>query len=785
MNKNTRAPFFCAATIIGFLFFSCGDFSGLSIPESVSVKSDAKFAGALGTKYFDLTEKLGAQMLDDISVKTSSTIYKYIPDENDMTLRYLLQKDLYSVPLDVQKFVGDMNLDDSLGEAIDFSRDIVLPKVDAATPAIALTEETSFPASVPTIYVDMSSLEESIKSATIKTGSIVIKATASGASFSVATFSLSGITKDGETAYGPSDFVDGVLNLENAKLDIDTLKVTKKIEIAATISKSGTIVGSGQCVCSISISELKEALLDMSGYDGFEMDENTSNKTQVSADLVKNVSLLEFGQLNAGAYYRRDANGALTATRCDGKGIKFKAVNSLPAGNDIELVILSETFGIDSTDGIWFNGHEEPGAAIVSTGTQDERDFLFAEYGSLDITDPGRFGPADSPAWIKFSVKFAPSQTVKNLLMGTTYKLSVKEMKSVMDWDKAALKLDSLATVNDQADMSDFSIDEIFSGMDNDEVKKLVDNCAIENVPVYFLVQKPSGPLADLVQGITFEGKIWLSYKDSSSAAIEDYIAGSDSSSVSLLPCDSFNWPDAGQTVTKAFKTPGKDYSFYYERLADDVLNDKSTELKVNYNVVPSGGSAVDLYKARLDAMGPSDTCKISVEMAAVLPLKFKTTAESALDLYELAELNELKDKDDMIDRSDVSSTEDFAKAADSIKYLRLNYNFVNRALGDVAAVIEIDDTHGGDAKYSGIKKTINLTTGDSSDDIINFDRSEAKAFLTHLFKPAMTVKIPAAQTITLFRAAAESAESIGINPVVEMRLDENCPVNIKDLIKK
>ena len=783
MKNCKKALVFCAATVFSFLFFSCGDFSGLSIPESVSVKSDAKFAGALGTKYFDLTEKLGAQMLDDISVKTSSTIYKYIPDENDMTLRYLLQKDLYSVPLDVQKFVGDMNLDDSLGEAIDFSRDIVLPKVDAATPAIALTEDMSFPVSVPTINVDMSSLEDSIQSATIKTGSVMIKATASGASFSVATFSLSGITKNDGTAYGEGDFVDGVLDLANAKLDIATLSATKKITLSATVSKSGTIVGSGQCVCSISISELKEALLDMSGYDGFEMDENTPNKTQVSADLVKNVSLLEFGQLNAGAYYRRDASGVVTSTRCDGKGIKFKAVNSLPAGNDIELVILSETFGIDSTDGIWFNGHEESGAFITSTGTQDERDFLFAEYGSLDITDHGRFGTADSPAWIKFSVKFAPSQTVKNLLMGTTYKLSVKEMKSVMDWDKAALKLDSLAPVNDQADMSDFSIDEIFSGMDNDEVKKLVDNCDIENVPVYFMVQKPAGTLADLAEGITFEGKIWLSYKDSSSAAKEVYIAGTDSSSESLLPCDSFNWPDAGQTVTKKFQTGGKDYSFFKDLAG--VLNDKSTELKVNYNVVPSGGSAVDLYKARLDAMGPSDTCKISVEMAAVLPLKFKTTAESALDLYELAELNELKDKDDMIDRSDVSSTEDFAKAADSIKYLRLNYNFVNRALGDVAAVIEIDDTHGGDAKYSGIKKTINLTTGDSSDDIINFDRSEAKAFLTHLFKPAMTVKIPAAQKITLFRAAAESAESIGINPVVEMRLDENCPVNIKDLIKK
>ena len=74
MKNCKKALFFCAATVFSLLFYSCGDFSGLSIPESVSIKSGAQYSGALGQKYFDLTEKLGTQMLDEVSQKAKADV---------------------------------------------------------------------------------------------------------------------------------------------------------------------------------------------------------------------------------------------------------------------------------------------------------------------------------------------------------------------------------------------------------------------------------------------------------------------------------------------------------------------------------------------------------------------------------------------------------------------------------------------------------------------------------------------------------------------------------------
>jgi len=205
----------------------------------------------------------------------------------------------------------------------------------------------------------------------------------------------------------------------------------------------------------------------------------------------------------------------------------------------------------------------------------------------------------------------------------------------------------------------------------------------------------------------------------------------------------------------------------------------------VNYDISVSGGTVVDLYKARLDNMSPSDTCDIAVEMAAVLPLKFKTTADTSLDIYEMAKLDDLKTKSDLLDRSDVSKTEDYEKAANSIKYLRLNYNLINSALNGLDATIELDDTHDGDSKYSGIKKTVNFTANNALDDYIEFDREEIKALLTHFFKPKMTMTVASGQEIKVLRAAVDSPTSLGISPVVTLKLDENSPIDIKDIIKK
>ncbi|MEE3412092.1 MAG: hypothetical protein VZQ99_11510, partial [Treponema sp.] len=225
-------------------------------------------------------------------------------------------------------------------------------------------------------------------------------------------------------------------------------------------------------------------------------------------------------------------------------------------------------------------------------------------------------------------------------------------------------------------------------------------------------------------------------------------------------------------------------YSFFHD-LAP-TLNARGTDLKVKYKISIPSGTTIGLYKAELDQMAPTDTSTIAVEMALVLPLHFTTKASTTMDVYELAKMD-VSDKDDLLDRSDVSKTEEYEKIAKSISYFRINYNLINSALGNVAATIEIDDSHSGEAgaaQYSGIKKTVQVTVGNASDDVVDFSPEEIKSVLTHFFKPKMTMTVAGGQELKVWRHAVESPTVLGISPVITLKLDENSPIDIKDLIK-
>ena len=792
MNKYARAPIFCAATIISLLFFSCGNFSGLSIPEKVSIKTSAEYSGALGQKYFDLTEKLGTKMLDEVSQKAKADVYKYVPDPSDASLKYLLHKKLYDVPLNVGEYVDSMNFDSSLNADMDFEATITLPTVSMSQSLPIPGDPGAAPITLPNLTANVT-LESSIKSAKIKKGSVIVRATGSGAEYKITAFSLTGVAKDaaGTQAYAAGDFgagggtgtylIDKKLDLAGAYITIPASQVT----VGGTLTKqSGTIAGTGTLTFSIVVEELDEVVIDMTQYGSFVMNSTSANRTKVSADMVKYVTTMDFGQQPTtpdGYYYKSDAGGNITATKGKGKGVKFNVVNSLPAGNDIALEIKSTTFGIDSTDGMYVNGESAPASAvkIPAKGNASKTALSFAEYTPIDVTDSSKFGTASSPAYINFSVTLSDN----DLRMGSTYKIAISDSEVLMDWDRVGLKLNSLDSVNGNTDLSDFSIDEMLKEIDNPEMKKLINNSELVSLPVYFLVQKPVGALADLVSGITFDGKIYLTYTESSASKTE-YVVGSSSAAETLSLCEPMLWPSLDKVVTKKFETIGTDYSFYKD--IADVLNKRAANLKVNYNISVSGGAVVDLYKARLDSMSSSDTCDIAVEMAAVLPLHFKTKNSTTMDLYGLANMD-VDDKDDLLDRSDVSKTKDYEDNASSIKYLRINYNLINSALDGLEATIDIDDTHAGEpnaAQYSGITRTLHVTGNNQSDDVVDFKPDEIQKVLTHFFKPKMTLTVAKDVELKVWRHAVESPTALGISPVITLKLDENSPIDIKDLIK-
>ncbi len=795
MRNSKKALLVGAATGIGFLFFSCGDFSGLSIPESVSIKSGAQYSGALGQKYFDLTEKLGTQMLDEVSQKAKADVYKYVPDPSDASLKYLLHKKLYDVPLNVGEYVDSMNFDSSLNADMDFEATITLPTVSMSQSLPIPGDPGSDPITLPNLLANVT-LDQAIMSAKIKKGSVIVRAIGSGASFNISSFSLTGVAKDaaGTQAYAASDFAAGGgtgTYLIDKKLDLANAYITipaSQVAVGGTLVKddpSETISGTGTLTFSIVVEELSEVVIDMTQYGGFEMNSTSANKTKVSADMVKYVKTMDFGQQTAtpdGYYYKSDADGNITAAKGKGKGVKFNVVNSFPAGNDIAVEIKSSTFGIDSTDGMYVNGENASASdvKIPAKGNQSKNAISFAEFSPIDVE-----GTLSAGDYINFSVKLSNSQTFSNLVMGATYKIAISDSEVLMDWDKVVLKLDSLDPVNDVSDMSDFSINELLKEIDG-EVSKLVNNCDIkkDNLKAYFMVQRPAGALASLVSGVNFNGKIWFTYKDSSSVAKQTYIIG-ETGAEELDFCDSFNWPSTTQTLTKKFAAQGTDYSFVYDDLAD-VLNERGTDLKVHYDITVAGGSECSLWKAKMDSMTSADTSTIAVEMALVLPLHFTTKASTTMDVYELAKMD-VSDKDDLLDRSDVSKTEEYEKIAKSISYFRINYNLINSALGNVAATIEIDDSHSGEAgaaQYSGIKKTVQVTVGNASDDVVDFSPEEIKSVLTHFFKPKMTLTVAKDVELKVWRHAVESPTALGISPVITLKLDENSPIDIKDLIK-
>ena len=785
MNKYARALFICAVIFFSPLFFASCDFSDAGIPEEIYVKASGTYSGALGEKFFDLSEKFGDTFVSDLSEKTGGDVYKYVPDKSDKTMKYLLHKKVYDVPLDVSKYLDGMKLDDMLSESMNFTKEISLPTLDK-NGNVPIPAGATGP--LPFEITLSVSLDEIIKTATVGEGSIVIKAAGSGAVFDIGSFALQGLKKGGGGDYVPGDFSDEAgsgyyvnkkLNLSGAKLQLPLTQIKAN---GTLVLASGSVGSASQLVCEVSVQTFSGATVDLSGVGGFKMDNTTENKKTVPKEMVAYVKTINFGQASGGAYYKSDASGAITSTKADGKGIKFKAVNSFPAGNDIQLEIVSETFGIDSTDGaIYEDGALAAAAKIPAKGNEDVFDKAFSEYGDIDVTDYALFGDKDTPEWMRFRVGLSANQNFVNLTLGQTYKIAVSDMQMLFDWDKVEMDLSSVDPVTDSVDMSSFSFDTILDEVDG-EISKLIDNCEFESVPVYFLVREPEGALADEIGNAKIEGKAFFSYTDSSSTPKTDYIAGTSSSTVTMPFCDAFAWPDSGSVVNKVFAEEGVDYSFTSD--IADTLNERPNDLAVNYSMGLAGGSAgIELYKARFDSLGEDASTSIGVEMAAVLPFKVNVTADTDMDVYKLAEWD-MTDKTDLMERTEVSKTEEFAKYSGAISTLQLNYNFINKGVVGFNAEVKVDDTHQGEAdasKYSGIVRTLKLTGG--SDDVVVFNDKEIKAALTHFFLPAMTMTVKQG-TLSLTRAAVETKTAVGINPTVLLQLNDSVAVKINDIIK-
>ena len=111
MKRNISFISIGAALLLVLSTSSCGH---LEIPESVSVKTNARFQAPLGTAKYDITEKLGPEAIRSKiqdALGDKATVYTYAENSGDDTLRYLIHFPAFNVPVDIGSYLDDMDFE--------------------------------------------------------------------------------------------------------------------------------------------------------------------------------------------------------------------------------------------------------------------------------------------------------------------------------------------------------------------------------------------------------------------------------------------------------------------------------------------------------------------------------------------------------------------------------------------------------------------------------------------------------------------------------------------------
>ena len=125
--------FLLISALITLVFFACDDFSGLEIPEKISVKTSARFGIPLGNGDIKIHEKASIEeiqkILDDNIKKSESEgdenqnkpeVYEYNPPKNDeisesAVMQYIINYPIKEIPLSI----GDKNIENTNLEKIE------------------------------------------------------------------------------------------------------------------------------------------------------------------------------------------------------------------------------------------------------------------------------------------------------------------------------------------------------------------------------------------------------------------------------------------------------------------------------------------------------------------------------------------------------------------------------------------------------------------------------------------------------------------------------------------
>ena len=467
-----KLRFILLSLLFSVILLSCG----WQIPEKISVKSNASYNFTTGEIDTKLNDSLNFDELIKPDENSEFTVYNYLPDGKSR--QFVMRMAVADIPIDLESSFNESSINEAIKD-LSFTQEIKVPSISFSSQTeIPLVDFSGVPING---YIPLNNLEFSFtlndtesdifESCEVKQGKlfteIIIPSDWEGVSVSYS-FSANGGLVVGESE-GETSETKKTIDLANKEITKEQVNATAKITLTV---QSGYSVSSSPLMLKISsdIESLKTLNVNLS-------DVTTSfNKKEDLPEGMKD---------------------AFSKIYLSSSGVKIDYVNTLPAGNNINLTVKSEFFELNKT------------GVLEAANTQGELELLSDSSKEIDI---------DNSSSYDFGVNISlpgaePSEpqkvSLQNVKFGDTYQISMN-ITPVLNWEKIVLK-EGFAK-NDKKELP-FNIKELLSSVsDKISDKNLFANIEIKSLPIYVFFTKPQTNGSNLFTNSKFTGKMSVYY---------------------------------------------------------------------------------------------------------------------------------------------------------------------------------------------------------------------------------------------------------------------------------
>ena len=467
-----KLRFILLSLLFSVILLSCG----WQIPEKISVKSNASYNFTTGEIDTKLNDSLNFDELIKPDENSEFTVYNYLPDGKSR--QFVMRMAVADIPIDLESSFNESSINEAIKD-LSFTQEIKVPSISFSSQTeIPLVDFSGVPING---YIPLNNLEFSFtlndtesdifESCEVKQGKlfteIIIPSNWEGVSVSYS-FSANGGLVVGESE-GETSETKKTIDLANKEITKEQVNATAKITLTV---QSGYSVSSSPLMLKISsdIESLKTLNVNLS-------DVTTSfNKKEDLPEGMKD---------------------AFSKIYLSSSGVKIDYVNTLPAGNNINLTVKSEFFELNKT------------GVLEAANTQGELELLSDSSKEIDI---------DNSSYYDFGVNISlpgaePSEpqkvSLQNVKFGDTYQISMN-ITPVLNWEKIVLK-EGFAK-NDKKELP-FNIKELLSSV-SDKISddNLFANIEIKSLPIYVFFTKPQTNGSNLFTNSKFTGKMSVYY---------------------------------------------------------------------------------------------------------------------------------------------------------------------------------------------------------------------------------------------------------------------------------